>query len=364
MTKVTHLSLDERGELSNRRLHLREISGGADAPLDTVGQDLRAARLRRGDELAQISRALRIRKDHLEAIEEDRVEALPGRTYAVGFVRSYAQYLGLDSVECVERFKSEIAGRSDGAPQVGAPPDDDDARLPHGWMVMAVVVLGVVIYGAYHLARSADRLSTDTVAPVPSQIAPKPVLPSPPKPAPLQARASAAMPASQPGVAAAPSQPQGARPGTAAPVATAALPAANPASRPVQTGALSSATQPKAPALTAPQAAQQTASLQPAQVYGAQNRDARIVLRATAPTRVLVQGPDGRVYLNRVLQPGDSYRVPDRVGLSLTATDGGALGVELDGQQVGRAGKPGQMTEALSLDPQAVVDRQNGNNPE
>ncbi len=88
------------------------------------------------------------------------------------------------------------------------------------------------------------------------------------------------------------------------------------------------------------------------------------MLRATAPTRVLVQGPDGRVYLNRVLQPGDSYRVPDRVGLSLTATDGGALGVELDGQQVGRAGKPGQMTEALSLDPQAVVDRQNGNNPE
>ena len=61
MTKVTHLTLDERGELSRRRVHLREISGDADAPLETVGQDLRAARLRRGSELAAVARALRIR---------------------------------------------------------------------------------------------------------------------------------------------------------------------------------------------------------------------------------------------------------------------------------------------------------------
>ncbi|MEI9886891.1 MAG: putative PEP-binding protein [Rhizomicrobium sp.] len=50
-------------------------------------------------------RRLKIRKDHLEAIEEDRLDALPGRTYAVGFVRSYADYLGLDVGQCVERFK-------------------------------------------------------------------------------------------------------------------------------------------------------------------------------------------------------------------------------------------------------------------
>src|SRR5580658_8854280 len=109
MTKVTHLTLDESGALSRKRIHLREISGDSDTPLETVGQDLRAARLRRGDDLATVSKSLKIRKDHLEAIEEDRLEQLPGRTYAVGFVRSYADYLGLDTQQCLERFKAEIA---------------------------------------------------------------------------------------------------------------------------------------------------------------------------------------------------------------------------------------------------------------
>src|SRR5580700_8729356 len=150
MTKVTQLTLDESGALSRKRIHLREISGDADAPLETVGQDLRAARLRRGDDLASVSRVLKIRKDHLEALEEDRLEALPGRTYAVGFVRSYADYLGLDPVQCVERFKEEITGRSDGAPHVGVAPDPGGGRLPLGWTIAAVAVLALVAYGGYY----------------------------------------------------------------------------------------------------------------------------------------------------------------------------------------------------------------------
>src|ERR1700760_2116358 len=130
MSKVTRLSLDESGELSRKRIHLREISGDLDSALETVGQDLRSARLRRGDDLATVSKALKIRKDHLESIEEDRIEALPGRTYAVGFVRSYADYLGLDSGQCVERFKTEITGRehADAQQHVQVIDEDDHRR--------------------------------------------------------------------------------------------------------------------------------------------------------------------------------------------------------------------------------------------
>src|SRR5579871_4753401 len=99
MTKVTQMSFEE--DSGRRRIHLREISGDSESPLETVGQDLRAARLRRGDDLATVSRALKIRKDHLEAVEEDDLESLPGKTYALGFVRSYAGYLGLDAAEMV-----------------------------------------------------------------------------------------------------------------------------------------------------------------------------------------------------------------------------------------------------------------------
>lgn len=346
MTKVTHLTLDERGELSRKRIHLREISGDADTPLETVGQDLRAARLRRGDDLATVSRALKIRKDHLEALEEDRFEALPGRTYAVGFVRSYADYLGLDPLQCVERFKSEIAGRTDIQPTVGPPPDPDTVRLPQGWVVIGVVVLGLIVYGAYHLARSADTLLRQPVAPVPSRIAPPP--------APVVARATPPRP-----VVATPA----AQATTQAPVAgQATTPATTPAqvppagAPPAQTAAIPAAG-------TAPQASGVAPAALPAgQVYGAQNHNARVVLRAHAATRVLVEGGDGTIYLNRVLQPGDSFNVPNRVGLTLSTPNGSAIAVELDGQLMGYAGQSAQVTEALSLDPQAIVDRYNNGN--
>ena len=116
-----------------------------------MGQDLRAARLRRGDEIAAVSRALKIRKDHLEALEEDRVEDLPGRTYALGFVRSYAQYLGLDANELAERYKHDMTGRSDDSMQPAAPIHQDDRRLPQGWIIVGVILALLLGYGAWHL---------------------------------------------------------------------------------------------------------------------------------------------------------------------------------------------------------------------
>jgi len=143
MTKVTHLTLDESGALSRKRIHLREISGDADAPLETVGQDLRAARLRRGDDLASVSRVLKIRKDHLEALEEDRLEALPGRTYAVGFRALLCRLSGPRTrFSASSGSKGEIAGRQDSSQPAPIAPDSSESRLPHGWVVIAVVVAG------------------------------------------------------------------------------------------------------------------------------------------------------------------------------------------------------------------------------
>lgn len=351
MSKVTHLTLDESGGLNRRRIHLREISGDADAPLETVGQDLRAARLRRGDDLATVSKALKIRKDHLEALEEDRLEALPGRTYAIGFARSYADYLGLDPIVSVERFKREIAGRGEAPQPAVFSEEHDERRLPHGWLIIAVVVLGLVVYGAVRLARSADTLLTEPVAPVPTNLA-------------AHAGGSAKIPRHAPAVSKPPEPVAPAAttplPGNVTGANTVPLAVANPdgllGSGP---GAMSEPPQAVSPAngqtasLTPPPAAPQ------GHVYGAQNGDARVILHAVRPARVLVEASDGTVYINRTLAAGDSYRVPDRVGITLTTPDGGAVEFELDGQQMGAAGRPRQMTEAISLDPQAIVDRYN-----
>lgn len=312
MTKVTRLTLDDSGNMKSRRIHLREISGDSDAPLETVGQDLRAARLRRGDDLATASKVLKIRKDHLEALEEDRLEALPGRTYAVGFVRSYADYLGLDTAQCVERFKAEIAGRSDAdhMPHVNVIDEDEHRRLPQGWKIVAAVVALLMLYGAYYLISSASSIvSQPSTPPAPTQAAVKP----------------AAAHKAPSAVAAAP---------------PAAIDAQQPASSPTP-----------APATEAPLPAGTT--------YGQQNANARVVLRAHQTTRILVQGEGGIVYINRALNPGDTFRVPNRTGVTLTTTNAGAVEVELDGQSMGYAGKGAQLAEALSLDPQSIVDRSN-----
>jgi len=322
MTKVTHLTVEEGGGQNKRRIHLREISGDSDAPLETVGQDLRAARLRRGDDLATVSRALKIRKDHLEALEEDRIEALPGRTYAVGFVRTYSEYLGLDQGACVERFKSQIAGRTDdAAPTITVIDEDDHRRLPQGWKIIAAVVLLLFAYGAYHLlVPAADKMLAPPVAPVPQAAAPrKAVKAEPPKP----------------------------QPATQAVVTT--PPVTNPAAAPPVNGAQTPATAP-----------QQEAAIPPGKVYGQLNKNARVVLRMKQAASVLIQGADGTTFINRTLNAGDTYMVPDMVGLTLTTANAGAVEIDLDGVAMGAAGKNGQIGETLSLDPQSIADRYNG----
>jgi cytoskeleton protein RodZ len=329
MTKVTRLTLDDSGQMKSRRIHLREISGDSDTPLETVGQDLRAARLRRGDDLATVSKVLKIRKDHLEALEEDRLDALPGRTYAVGFIRSYADYLGLDTSQCVERFKAEIAGRSDSdsTPQVTVIDEDDHRRLPQGWKIIAAVGVLLMLYGLYYLIASAASMFSQPATPPPptTQIAPKPVAAHvAPHPAALPPPPAASPPPASADSSATPGQPAAATPGTTAP-------ATAPAAAPLPAGT----------------------------VYGQQNRNARVILRVHVATRILVQGPDGLVYLNRTLNPGDTFMVPNRVGVTLTTTNASAVEVDLDGQSMGFAGHGSGVAEAVSLDPQAIVDRSN-----
>jgi len=181
MAKVTRLSLDSSGGLERRNLHLREISDNADAPLETVGLDLRNARQRKGEDLAQISRVLKIRKDYLDALEESNFDAIPGRAYTIGFVRTYAQYLGLDAKRCVERVKVEIAGRGevkDGVVQVTSP---RERKLPQGGIVFAILLVLAVIYGIYYLIAGANRVISQPVTPVPSRlVAPAGLPPLPP----------------------------------------------------------------------------------------------------------------------------------------------------------------------------------------
>ena len=347
----------DAGGPNRRRIHLREISGDSESPLETVGQELRAARLRRGDEIAEVSRALKIRKDHLEALENDRLEDLPGKTYAIGFVRSYARHLGLDAALCVERFKREISGRADDQHREPAPIHQDDRRLSYGWRLVAGVVAVLLIWGGWRLLSSGG----DTNQPVP----PAPVLNAPrqaPKPAlqpvvapPQTAVPSPATDAVPPPATNDPMQQQAsALPPPAAGAKTPATSFSRGGAMPLTTispTATSSLT-PQPGTIAVP-------AIGVGQVYGAVNRNARVVLRARGDTRLTVKGPDGQLMLNRDLKSGDSYQVPDMPGLTLATSNAGAVEVDLDGVALGRAGQPQQIVGRVSLDPQSLTDRFN-----
>ena len=338
MTKVTQLNVGEGGA-GRRRIHLREISGDSESPLETVGQDLRAARLRRGEDLATVSRALKIRKDHLEAVEEDDLTRLPGKTYAIGFVRSYAGYLGLEATQMVERFKLEIAGRQD-AHSLTTPMEDYERRkLPFGWRILLGVVVVLLAYGAWHLLAAGP--TPQPVPPPPQAVAVRPVPKPVPAPPPVPQQTATVTPAASPTAPV---------PATAPPTAAAGNGAPGNVAAASTSGSATPVAAPPVPAVT---------PANPGRVYGAKNKNSRVVLRARADTHVEVRGTDGTLWISRNLAAGDQYNVPNLVGLTLSASNASAVELNLDGKSMGQVGADTNPAASVALDPQAIVDRRN-----
>jgi cytoskeletal protein RodZ len=71
-----------------------------------IGSSLREARVRQGLEFAEIETGTKIRGKYLRALEDEQFDALPGETYIKGFLRTYAEYLGLDGQLYVDEFNS------------------------------------------------------------------------------------------------------------------------------------------------------------------------------------------------------------------------------------------------------------------
>lgn len=90
---------------------------------------------------------------------------------------------------------------------------------------------------------------------------------------------------------------------------------------------------------------------------GVGNRSSRITLRVHGPTFVAVRDARSRAFLERSLTRGDTYRVPNLANLRLTARDGGAVEILLDGVSLGFAGSRGLQTNSLALNPQTIADR-------
>ena len=145
-------------------------TSGISASDTGVGALLRASRQRVGDDLREIAVLLRIRLPYLEAIEDGRFKELPGQTYAVGFIRAYAEHLGLDSDEVVRRYKEEVAGtgpRTD----LQFPTPVTETGVPGGALMFIGVLVAILAYGGWYLSTSKDNFFADLIAPLPDRLA-------------------------------------------------------------------------------------------------------------------------------------------------------------------------------------------------
>jgi hypothetical protein len=74
-----------------------------------LGNSLREARIRQGLEFSEIELATKIRGKYIRALEEEDFSTLPGNTYVRGFLRAYADHLGLDGDLYVDEYSSRFA---------------------------------------------------------------------------------------------------------------------------------------------------------------------------------------------------------------------------------------------------------------
>lgn len=141
----------------------------SDAGPGAVGDLLRASRLRHGQELADVARTLRIRTVYLQAIEDSRYEDLPGMVYAIGFIRSYADHLGLDGEQLVERFKADVAGQGR-KPLLSFPVMVPENGIPRGAIISLGVLVLIAAYGGWYYLSTKDLFVADLIPPVPETI--------------------------------------------------------------------------------------------------------------------------------------------------------------------------------------------------
>jgi len=375
-------------------------------------------RLAHNTELATVASTLRIRQVYLQAIEDGRFTELPGPTYAAGFVRAYAEYLGLDISEVMRRYREVALGSDRQAPLV-APSPVVEGTMPTGFILLVAAVLAAAVYGSWYYLTLNGRDVGDIVSQIPQQIAEIVGLQSnapetsaqPPKPAantadqssPAAVVESAAPAGSQEPLAPAagspaPAQPErtaddtpmeinSGRPAEPAEAAVTPAPSRSESASVTETardtsgaaddaaaaaGEGSSArsdsvetTTIPAPAVPVPAAAgvpeaDQSAALpgSPPEIVGPEP-PSRVVLRATAISWVELRDANGKRVFSRLLKKGETYNVPGRGGITLATGNAGALDVLVDGQTIGPLGPVGAVRRDVLLEPAALLRRAN-----
>jgi hypothetical protein len=137
-----------------------------------IGTSLREARMRFGVDLLEAEQATKIRSKYLRALEDERFEILPAQTYVKGFLRSYAEYLGLDGQLYVDEYNSRYAPGEEEAPLRARRrhPSPAHRRVESGVLLVALAGIAAVtalVFVAWKWAGTSEPTATPGVGGLP-----------------------------------------------------------------------------------------------------------------------------------------------------------------------------------------------------
>jgi cytoskeleton protein RodZ len=278
----------------------------------SAGDDLRQRREALGLDLGLVAATLRIKLAYLTALEAGSLEELPGAAYAIGFMRAYADYLGLDSVEILRRFKQETTLLA-AKPDLVFPIPLGEHSMPGGGMLLVALILAVCAYGVWFYLSTGEGPRPQRVAEVPLELLPyrEPFRTPPAVSRPVEAQAAPRSPA-------APSE-------------------GSEHASPAEAG--SGSAMAAVPAVTGP----------------APNLPGEVVIRATADSWIQIRDARQSVLLTRVLKAGESCRAPARPGLSMRTGNAGGLEITVDGIPAPPIGRKGMVRRNVALDGHALL---------
>ncbi len=367
--------------------------------LRAVGQQLREARQQRGEDLYDIAEILCLKPAYLYALEEGDYTVFPGRAYAFGFLRSYADYLGFHGEEVLRQIKAVIDAAPVEPKLEYRTPIIERHRPTAVFLVTAALLMGAA-WGGWYAVRQTGGLSLDRISALPGEIGRMvsefatggPAEEPPSRHLAAEAEGtepeSSAVPAAKTPVAVVaverleapadtpPVLPRGAVvPAVSTPVAppapsaeperaaataedggtdiTSAIAAELPADRELLDTEVAA---PVEPASTAPaSAAALLAELRAGDAVPSGGRTfgdpatSVVMLRARDTTWIQVRSADRAFVRTRILEPGDRFYLPARDDLALWTGNAGGLEIWLEGRRLGLAGKPGQVVRELPL---------------
>ena len=135
-----------------------------------IGSSLREARLRKELDVAECERQTKIRAKYLRALEDEQFDLLPSQTYVKGFLRSYADFLGLDGRLYVDEYASRFwvdEERGSRRARRVRIRERRSRRTEHGMVVLTLVGLAAVtalVIAAWKFGGGG----TPTVTPIPN----------------------------------------------------------------------------------------------------------------------------------------------------------------------------------------------------